>query len=99
MGEVYRAKHQTLDRHAALKKLVLPTDGEKNEQEIWRERFLREGKALAKVQHESIVAVYDLIEQRGDYWLAMELVDGFEVGELTKGGAVPIDIACMVALG
>ncbi len=99
MGEVYRARHDTLDRPAALKKLVLPLDVTDADREMWRERFLREGKALAKIQHEGIVAVYDLLEHRGDLWLAMELVDGFGVAELTKGGAVPVDIAAMIGLG
>src|SRR5438309_3431013 len=99
MGEVYRARHETLDRPAALKKLVLPNDLSASDKEMWRERFLREGRALAKVQHEGIVAVYDLLEQRGDLWLAMELVDGFNLGDLIKGGALPVDVSCMIALG
>ncbi|HEY4222487.1 MAG TPA: serine/threonine-protein kinase, partial [Myxococcota bacterium] len=99
MGEVFRARHQTLDRQAALKRLVLPPDLNAADAEMWRERFLREGKALAKINHESIVAVFDLIEQRGDLWLALELVDGFDVSDLVRAGALPIDIACMIGLG
>src|SRR5438552_3258385 len=90
MGEVYKARHDLLDRPAALKRLVLPPDSAGDERKLWRERFQREGRALAKSQHESIVAVYARMEQRGEQWLAMELIDGFNVGELTKGGPVPI---------
>ncbi len=98
MGEVFRAKHTLLDRSSALKRLVVDTD-DPAQVEVWRERFLREGRAVAKLQHEHIVAVYDLIEYRSDLWLVMELVDGFGLDELTKAGALPIDVACMVALG
>lgn len=99
MGEVYRARHVHLDRPAAMKRLVVPSDVALDEQAVWRERFLREGKALAKLNHADVVAVYDLIESRGELWLAMELVDGFNVAELAKGGALPIDVACMIGLG
>lgn len=99
MGEVYRARHVHLDRPAAMKRLVVPTDVPGEEEDVWRERFLREGKALAKISHADVVAVYDLIESRGELWLAMEIVDGFNVAELAKGGALPVDVACMIALG
>lgn len=74
-------------------------DDAQQQQQVWRERFLREGRAVAKLKHENVVAVYDLVEHRGELWLAMELVDGFPLDELTKAGALPVDIACMIALG
>jgi serine/threonine-protein kinase len=105
MGEVYRGRHTLLDRAVALKRLIPPDASDRRDQdteeqaEIWRERFIREGKSLAKMQHENIVAVHDLFEHRKELWLALELVDGFALNDLTRGGAVPVDIACIVALG
>ena len=45
------------------------------------------------------MAVHDLIDTEAELWLAMELVDGFDVSELVRGGGVPVDIACMIGLG
>jgi eukaryotic-like serine/threonine-protein kinase len=96
MGEVYLANHERLNRQIALKKLLPPEDAK--DVEVWKERFIREGRALAKIQSDGVVAIYDLFEHRGDMWLALEYVDGFNLQDLLKGGALPVDIACIIAL-
>lgn len=99
MGEVFRGTHTLLKRGVALKRLVIGPEVPDAQHEAWRQRFFREGQALAKLQHENVVAVHDLLEHRKELWLALELVDGFSLVDLVKGGAVPVDVACIIALG
>jgi eukaryotic-like serine/threonine-protein kinase len=96
MGEVFLARHPLLDRKVALKRLVVPDDVGPAEQEVWRERFLREGRAMARIVHENVVTVHDVFEHRGNLAMALELVDGWSIFELMRGGALPIDVACIV---
>jgi len=70
---VYRARDQRLDRQVALK--VLPkelTDPESNA----LARFVREARAIARIQHPSIVSVFDVGEIDSLRYIAMEFVDG-----------------------
>ncbi len=69
---VYRAYDPTLDREVALKVLHAHLAGDP----LIRERFLREGRALARVRHPNIVHVYDAGEAGALAYLAMELVEG-----------------------
>ncbi len=72
MGEVYVAEDTTLNRRVALK--VLPAEfAERDER---RERFAREAKALAALNHPNIVTVYAVEEHGGVHFIAMELVKG-----------------------
>jgi len=97
MGEVYLAEHAELERPVALKRFA-PPPGFKDVKAA-KERFLREGKALAKLQHQGIVAVHDLFEVRGDWFMAMELVDGHDVADLVERGPLPMDVVCLIGLG
>src|SRR5918997_5642436 len=69
---VYRAHDPVLDREIAFKVLHphLARDA------ATRDRFVREGRALARIRHPNIVQVYDAGEIDGVVYLAMELVDG-----------------------
>jgi serine/threonine protein kinase len=78
MGEVYEAEHSTLGRRYALK--FLPADFAKSSGAI--ERFRREAKVMANLEHPNIVKVDDFDEFKGRYWLRMELVSGVEVDDL-----------------
>jgi serine/threonine protein kinase len=72
MGTVFRAMHGTLERPVALK--ILPPELATNAEYV--SRFLREARTVAALRHENIVQVYDAGEQNGQYYIAMELVDG-----------------------
>ncbi len=76
MGAVYRAVHGTLERPVALK--VLPTEFANNPEYVTR--FLREARTIATLRHDNIVQVYDAGEQNGQYFIAMELVEGSNLG-------------------
>ncbi len=72
MGTVYRARDTVLDRDVALKTIRTGTTVEPE----LRERFYREAKACARLQHPGIVSVYDLGEADGVAFIAMELLAG-----------------------
>jgi tetratricopeptide (TPR) repeat protein len=76
MGTVYRAMHGTLERPVALK--ILPNEFSNNPEYVMR--FLREARTIAALRHENVVQVYDAGEHAGQYFIAMELVDGSNLG-------------------
>jgi serine/threonine protein kinase len=82
MGTVFRARDTKLDRLVALK---VPCFTEADGPEI-RERFLREAKAAASVDHANICRVYDAGEVAGELYLTMEYVEGRPLSDLIKLG-------------
>jgi ABC-type branched-subunit amino acid transport system substrate-binding protein len=75
MGVVYRAHDLVLDRKLALK-LLAP---ELVEDAAFRERFLRESRIAASLDHPAIVPIYDAGETSGRLYIAMRLVDGTDL--------------------
>jgi hypothetical protein len=84
MGVVYRARHKALDREVALK--VLPERVAQDR--AFADRFQREARALAKLQHPNIVAVHDFGETDGLFWLVMEFVDGANIRQAMRAGQI-----------
>jgi predicted Ser/Thr protein kinase len=84
MGLVYKARQLTLDRLVALK--ILPVD--RSEERNFAERFTQEARALARLNHPNIVAVYDFGQADGLYYLLMEYVDGLNLRQLERSGGV-----------
>jgi eukaryotic-like serine/threonine-protein kinase len=78
MGTVHRAHHIRLDRPVAVKFLAEPLAS----QPEFAERFRREARALARLNHPGIVAVHDYGEQDGRGYIVMELVDGQPLSRL-----------------
>ncbi len=72
MGAVYKARQPKLDRIVALKILPMRLARESS----FAERFEREGRLLARLNHPNIVGVYDFGQTDGLYYLIMEYVDG-----------------------
>jgi tRNA A-37 threonylcarbamoyl transferase component Bud32 len=85
MGVVYKARHRTLDRDVAVKVLRSSFDTD----EVARQRFKREAKALAKVSHDHIVEVFGYGEVDGNPYYSMALVEGPTLAELRKKGELP----------
>jgi serine/threonine protein kinase/Flp pilus assembly protein TadD len=85
MGEVYRATDTKLGRDVALK--VLPAEMAGNPERL--ERFQREAKALAALDHPGIVGVYSVEEAEGVHFLTMQLVEGRSLDTLIAQGPVP----------
>jgi|SRR3954470_12633124 len=83
---VYRAEHVRLGRSAALK-LLVPALGEAD----FRDRFLRESKLAASLDHPNIVPVYDAGEEDGLLYIAMACVDGSDLTTLlVREGRLPL---------
>ncbi|MFL5955368.1 MAG: protein kinase domain-containing protein [Gaiellaceae bacterium] len=83
---VYRAEHVRLGRAAAVK-LLAPSLGESD----FRERFLRESKLAASLDHPNIVPVYDAGEEDGVLYIAMPCVDGSDLKALlVRDGRLPL---------
>jgi serine/threonine-protein kinase len=80
MGTVYHAKQLSLDRSVAIK--VLPVDLARNKNFI--QRFEREAKSLARINHPNILQIYDFGEdqQLGLYFMIIEFVEGLDLGEV-----------------
>jgi serine/threonine protein kinase len=82
MGAVYKARQSGLDRLVALKILPLQASGDTG----FAERFNREARALAKLSHPNIVAVYDFGQTHGLHYFIMEYVDGPNLREIERSG-------------
>ena len=80
MGTVYRATHQLLDQPRAVK--VLPPNLAQDSTFV--QRFLREARTAAKLRHPNIIPIYDVGEQDGHYFIAMELVQGVPLSDLMR---------------
>jgi len=81
MGVVYKARQPQLDRMVALK-ILAP---ERVTDARFADRFLREARALAKLNHPNIVTIHDFGQTGGYFYLLMELVDGVNLRELLRG--------------
>lgn len=84
MGAVYKARQPGLDRLVAIK--ILPPTVAADP--AFAERFTREARALAKLSHPNIVAVYDFGKADGLYYFVMEFVEGANLRQLILDGGV-----------
>ena len=85
MGAVYRARQRELDRLVALK--ILPRS--LGDDPAFADRFTREARALAKLNHPGIVTIYDFGRtDDGLFFILMEFVDGVNLRQLLAGGRV-----------
>ncbi|HVO09835.1 MAG TPA: protein kinase [Vicinamibacteria bacterium] len=75
MGEVFRARDAVLERDVAVKIISEKLAGD----DASRQRFLREAKACAQLNHPNIVTVYDYGEEQGKAYIAMELLEGSDL--------------------
>jgi serine/threonine protein kinase len=80
MGVVYRAEHLNLQRRAAIK-IIAP---DLAESEGFRERFTREARIAAALQHPNIVTVYDAGEVDGLLYLAMQYIEGEDLAAMLR---------------
>jgi serine/threonine protein kinase len=84
MGAVYKARQKELDRIVALK-ILPPGIGD---DAAFAERFAREAKALARLNHPGIVTIHDFGRADGLYFFVMEFVDGVNLRQLLASARV-----------
>src|SRR5256714_4939916 len=77
MGEVYLAQDTKLDRKVALK--ILPADLAANQDRM--RRFVQEAKAAAALSHPNIAQIFEIGEDNGTHFIAMEFIDGVTLRE------------------
>jgi RNA polymerase sigma factor (sigma-70 family) len=82
MGAVYKARQKLLDREVALK-ILPPGIGA---EPAFAERFAREAKALAKLNHPGIVTLYEFGQADGLFYFLMELVEGVTLRQVIQRG-------------
>lgn len=92
MGEVFAARHSALDRLVAIKRIR----EEQQASSESRQRLRREARLAAKLNHPSIVQVYDVIQQDDFDCIVMEYVEGTSLHQLLKSG--PIDFRQLLPL-
>jgi hypothetical protein len=99
MGIVYRAQDLKLQRPVALK--LLPTELTADAER--RKRFIFEARAAARINHPAIAQVFDVDEEHGTFFIAMEMVEGKTVRDLIASGQLDllgaIEIALQVSAG
>ncbi len=94
MGAVFEAVDDRLDRHVALK-VMKPRIARRADA---RDRFLREARATAKVEHPNVVAIFEVNEDRDTPFLAMPMLKGQSLDQRLKSGVrVPLPLALEIA--
>ncbi|GAB6907598.1 hypothetical protein JCM12296A_34350 [Desulfosarcina cetonica] len=89
MGVVYKAHDPQIDRMVALK--VLREDRVVSQEFVVR--FLREAKAIGRITHPNIVTVYDVGQDHGTIYIAMEYLEGRPLNDVIKGRRFPVEEA------
>jgi eukaryotic-like serine/threonine-protein kinase len=93
MGEVWRAEDTKLLRHVAIK--ILPTAMAQDPE--WKERFVREARTIAQLNHPNIATIYSIEEDNDPMFIAMELVEGDSLGAIIARGPLAPSEAIRIA--
>ncbi|MFI6295208.1 serine/threonine-protein kinase [Nonomuraea sp. NPDC050790] len=97
MGVVWRAHDELLDRPVAVKEVRYSGVGEAKRNELNR-RTIREARAAGRLEHPSVVVVYDVVEEDGRPWIVMNLVRSRSLARVVADGG-PLPPGRVAAIG
>src|SRR5262245_10896498 len=86
MGEVWRSRHQMLDKHVAIK--IMSED--LRDDPAFEARFIREAKAQARLHHPQIIGATDFFHEQGRYYLVMPLIEGHSLEDRLSLGPLSL---------
>jgi hypothetical protein len=84
MGVVWRAQDVVLGREVAVKEVAFPASLSATERDAAQARVIREARAAARLNHQAVVALYDVVTDQGGVFLVMELVGAPTLAELVR---------------
>jgi serine/threonine protein kinase/tetratricopeptide (TPR) repeat protein len=82
MGEVYKGHDPALNRYVAIKTIAETLGADQD----LIERFRREARNAAQLNHPNIITIYEFVEEDGNLYMVMELLEGQDLKDLIKGG-------------
>jgi eukaryotic-like serine/threonine-protein kinase len=94
MGVVYRAEDPVLDRQLAIKTVFVPAD--EADRKEYEARFTQEARAAGKLGHPGIVTIYDVGREGEVVYMAMELLEGVDLGAQTETRRFPVTEAVAI---
>ena len=98
MGVVYQGRDPKISRTVAIKALALGQEFEGNALVDARSRFFREAESAGRLQHQHIVTIYDVGEDQGLAWMAMELLKGQDLVAHTQADQLlPVETVVSIA--
>ncbi len=89
MGTVYLAVDPLIDRTVAIKEIRVDQIEDVKERTELEARFRLEYRSAGTLSHQNIVTIYDVVEDNGSYYIAMEYVDGMSLAERLKKQPTP----------
>jgi serine/threonine protein kinase len=98
MGVVWRAADQLLGREVAVKELTHDDSLPDDDARLYRDRTLREARAVAQLHHPHIIVVHDVVEHDERSYIVMELIDGASLAERIAAHG-PVDAAEAARIG
>jgi tetratricopeptide (TPR) repeat protein len=93
MGVVHAAWDERLERRVALKQIRPEAAGDRRR----RERFRREARAVAQLEHPAVVRLYDLLETPDGDWLVLQFAEGETLAKRLGGGPLPASAVAALA--
>ncbi len=88
MGTVWRARDRVVEREVAIKEPRLPDQLSEADRNTAYQRMQREARAAARIDHPSVVTMYDVVVEHGKPWVVMELVQGHSLADRLKEGTL-----------
>ena len=98
MGIVYKARDPLLDRTVAVKTIMAPRNRGKRNRKSYLQRFEREAKAAAKMQHPAIVTIFDVGTEGNQPFMVLEYLPGDSLADRLDKVRIPLAKAVQIAI-